>query len=64
VAESGEFLELSADALRALIAKDAALSDIFMRASLVRRISLISEGLSNVTVLGSRHSSNTLGLRT
>ncbi len=63
VAETGEFLELSADALRTLIAKDAELSDIFMRAFLLRRVALISEGLGNVVVLGSQHSSNTLRLR-
>jgi thioredoxin reductase (NADPH) len=63
VAEPGEFLELSADALRTLIAKDAELSDNFMRAFLLRRVALISEGLGNVIVLGSRHSSNTLRLR-
>ncbi len=63
VAELGEFLEISADALRTLIARDAELSDIFMRAFLLRRIALISEGLGNVTVLGSRHSSDTLRLR-
>ncbi len=63
VAEPGEFLELSADALRAVIAKDAELSDIFMRAFLLRRVALISEGLGNVVVLGSQHSSNTLRLR-
>src|ERR1700692_491680 len=63
VAEPGEFLELSADALRTLIGKDAELSDIFMRAFLLRRVALISEGLGNVVVLGSQHSSNTLRLR-
>jgi thioredoxin reductase (NADPH) len=63
VAEPGEFLELSAEALRSLIARDAELSDIFMRAFLLRRVALISEGLGNVIVLGSRHSSNTLRLR-
>jgi thioredoxin reductase (NADPH) len=63
VAEPGEFLELSADALRTLIARDAELSDIFMRAFLLRRVALISEGLGNVVVLGSQHSSNTLRLR-
>ncbi len=61
--EPGEFLELGADALRALIARDAELSDIFMRAFLMRRVALISSGLGNVIVLGSRHSSHTLGLR-
>jgi thioredoxin reductase (NADPH) len=63
VAEPGEFLELSADALRTLIAKDAELSDILMRAFILRRVALISEGLGNVIVLGSQHSSNTLRLR-
>jgi thioredoxin reductase (NADPH) len=63
VAESGEFLELSPDALRTLIAKDSELSDIFMRAFLLRRVTLISEGIGNVTMLGSRYSSNTLRLR-
>src|SRR3984885_13543029 len=54
VAEPGEFLELSADELRTLIAKDAELSDIFMRAFLLRRIAMISGGLGNVAVLGSQ----------
>jgi thioredoxin reductase (NADPH) len=63
VAEPGEFLELSADALRTLIAKDAELSELFMRAFLLRRVALISAGLGNAIVLGSQHSSNTLRLR-
>jgi thioredoxin reductase (NADPH) len=63
VAEPGEFLEVSADALHSLIAKDAELSDIFMRAFIRRRLALITEGLGNVVILGSRHSANTLRLR-
>ena len=63
VAEPGEFLELSPDALRTLIAKDSELSDIFMRAFLLRRVTLISEGMGNVTMLGSRYSADTLRLR-
>ena len=63
VAEAGEFLELAPEALRALIAKDAELSDIFMRAFILRRLALVSAGLGNVTVLGSQHSSDTLRLR-
>ena len=63
VVESGEFLELVPDALRELIAKDAELSDIFMRAFILRRLALIEEGWGNVTVLGSQHSSDTLRLR-
>ena len=63
VVEPGEFLEIGADELRTLIAKDADLSDIFMLAFLLRRIAMISGGLGNVAVLGSQHSSNTLRLR-
>ncbi len=63
VAEPGEFLEVGADALHSLIARDAELSDIFMRAFIQRRLALIAGGTSNVTILGSRHSANTLHLR-
>jgi len=63
VSEPGEFLEVTANALRSLIAKDAELSDIFMRAFIHRRLTLIAGGMSNVVILGSRHSANTLRLR-
>ncbi len=63
VAEPGEFLEVSADALHSLIARDAELSDIFMRAFIQRRLALITEGLGNVIILGSNYSANTLRLR-
>ena len=63
VAESGEFLEVTADALRSLIAKDAELSDIFMRAFIYRRLALIANDMGNGVILGSRHSANTLRLR-
>jgi thioredoxin reductase (NADPH) len=63
VAGSGEFLEVTTDALRSLIAKDAELSDIFMRAFIQRRLALIAGGMGNVVILGSRHSANTLRLR-
>jgi thioredoxin reductase (NADPH) len=63
VTESGEFLELSGDGLRSLIAKDAELSEIFIRAFILRRLELISRGQGNVILLGSRHSANTLRLR-
>ena len=63
VSEPGEFLEVSADALHALIARDAELSDIFMRAFIQRRLTMINEGAGNVTLLGSHYSANTLLLR-
>jgi len=63
VAEPGEFLVVPVDALRSLIAKDAELSDIFMRAFIQRRLALVAGGMGNVIILGSRHSANTLRLR-
>jgi thioredoxin reductase (NADPH) len=63
VTEPGEFLELSAESLRSLVAKDAELSEIFMRAFILRRLELIRTGQGNVTLMGSRHSANALRLR-
>jgi thioredoxin reductase (NADPH) len=63
VTEPGEFLELTGEGLRSLVARDAELSEIFMRAFILRRLELISRGQGNVILLGSRHSANTLRLR-
>jgi thioredoxin reductase (NADPH) len=63
VTTAGEFIELSGDDLRALVAKDAELSEIFMRAFILRRLALISGGYGNVILMGSRHSADTLRLR-
>ena len=38
VTEAGEFLELTGEALRTLVARDAELSEIFMRAFILRRL--------------------------
>lgn len=63
VTEPGEFLELDTEGLRSLIAKDAQLSEILLRAFVLRRLALISHGLGNLILLGSRHSAQTLELR-
>ena len=63
VTEPGEFLELSAEALRSLVARDAELSEILMRAFILRRLALINAGFGNVVLMGSRHSAQTLHLR-
>jgi thioredoxin reductase (NADPH) len=63
VTETGEFLELSGDGLRELVAKDAELSEILMRAFILRRLALVHRGQGNVILLGSRHSAKTLTLR-
>lgn len=63
VTEAGEFLEISADELRTIIAKDAELSEIFMRAFILRRLALVNSGQGNVILMGSRHCANTLRIR-
>lgn len=63
VTQPGEFLELSGEDLRSLIARDAELSEIFMRAFILRRLELIRSGHGNVILMGSRHSAKTLVLR-
>lgn len=63
ITEAGEVLELSGEGLRSLIARDAELSEIFMRAFILRRLELIRHGLGNLIVLGSRYSAKTLEIR-
>ena len=63
VTEAGEFLEVTGEALRSLLAKDAEISEIFMRAFILRRLALITRSLGNIILMGSRHSANTLRLR-
>jgi thioredoxin reductase (NADPH) len=63
VTAPGQFLELTRDAMLALVARDAELSEILMRAFILRRLWLIREGYSSVILMGSRHSAQTLQLR-
>ena len=63
VTEAGEFLELSPENLRVLVARDAELSEILMRAFILRRLELIRQGWGALVVLGSQHSARTLEIR-
>jgi thioredoxin reductase (NADPH) len=63
VASEGDFLELRHEDFRTLISRDAELSEIFLRAFILRRLALIQSGMGNVILLGSRHSAATLKLR-
>ncbi len=63
VSEDGEFLELTAEALRGVVGKDAELSEVLMRAFILRRLALIRAGFGNAVLMGSRHSAQTLELR-
>lgn len=58
-----EVIEVGRDALLTLIQNDAELSDILMRAFILRRVELIARGVSDVVVLGSTHCQGTLRIR-
>lgn len=61
--ESGDVLELSGAGLRELVARDGELSEIFMRAFILRRLILINRNQGNAILMGSRYSAQTLRLR-
>jgi len=60
VSEPGEVIELNREELLALIQTDAELSEILMRAFIMRRLALIAGDLGDVVVIGSMHSAGTL----
>ena len=60
VSEAGEVIQLDREPLLALIQTDAELSEILMRAFILRRLELIARHLGDVLVIGSGHSAGTL----
>lgn len=63
VREDGEILVIDADQLRALVQGDAELSELFMRAYILRRVGLIDSQQGDVVLIGSQHDADTLRLR-
>jgi thioredoxin reductase (NADPH) len=63
VSEPGEVIELDRQRLLDLIQTDAELSEILMRAFILRRIKLIAGGLGDVVLIGSMHCGGTLRVR-
>jgi thioredoxin reductase (NADPH) len=63
VGEPGEVIEVDRDQLLALVQLDAELSEIFVRAFLLRRAQLIAGGFGDVVLVGSNHSSDTLRIK-
>src|SRR5262249_14282676 len=63
VSESGEVIQLDREALLSLIQTDAELSEILMRALILRRLELIARDLGDVVVIGSAHSAGTLRVK-
>ena len=61
--EVGEVIEIDREHLLRLVQADSELSEIFMRAFILRRVELILQEFGDVVVLGSDHSPDTLRIR-
>jgi thioredoxin reductase (NADPH) len=61
--KTGEVIEVQRDALLALVQTDAELSEILMRAFILRRVLLLERGLGDVIILGSKFTPRTLQVR-
>ena len=63
VREDGEVLAIAEEHLRTIIQTDAELSELFMRAFILRRVGLIASQAGDVILLGSSNSAATLRLQ-
>ena len=63
VCAPGEVVEVPREALLALVQADTELSDIVLRAFLLRRVELLAQGVADVLVIGSAHCTGTLRVR-
>jgi thioredoxin reductase (NADPH) len=60
VRTDGEVLAIPDDQLRTVVQTDARLSELFMRAFILRRVALVAAQQGDVILIGSRHSAGTL----
>jgi thioredoxin reductase (NADPH) len=61
--EAGEVIEVDRSRLMALVQTDSELSDILMRAFILRRLEVIASGSDDLVLLGSRRSAGTLRIK-
>ena len=61
--EPGEVIEIHREQLLALVQTDSELSEIFMRAFILRRLELIARGIGDAVLIGSSHSLGTLRIK-
>jgi thioredoxin reductase (NADPH) len=59
----GDLIELDHQQIRGLVQTDTELSDILMRAFILRRAELISAGVGDIVLLGSAYSAGTLRIK-
>lgn len=60
---AGEVIEVSREELLGLVQTDSELSDILMRAFILRRVELIAHGLGDVVLIGSNNCAGTLRIK-
>jgi thioredoxin reductase (NADPH) len=63
VRADGEVIEVAYDQLRKLLQADPELSELLMRAFILRRMAALEKGWGNVVLVGSRYSADTLRLK-
>jgi thioredoxin reductase (NADPH) len=63
VREAGEVLAIDEAQVRAIVQTDSELSELFMRAYILRRVALMTSQSGDVILLGSTHSAGTLRLQ-
>ena len=61
--EPGEVIEIDREQLLSLVQADSELSDILIRAFILRRLELIARGIGDVVLIGSSHSLGTLRIK-
>jgi thioredoxin reductase (NADPH) len=61
--EVGEVIEVEREHLLALVQTDSELSDILMRAFILRRVELVAHGFGDVVLVGSSHCAETLRVK-
>ena len=62
-AEKSELIEIDRETLQALIETDSELSDIFLRAYILRRLELVARGFGDIVLIGSSHSLDVLRIK-
>jgi thioredoxin reductase (NADPH) len=63
VTKPGEVIELDQQKLLRLVQSDSDLSDILMRAFILRRVELIAAGVGDIVLIGSTYSAGTLRIK-
>ena len=63
VTQPGDVIEVDRDQMLALVQTDAELSEILMRAFILRRVELLAAGIGDVVLIGSTHSADTLRIK-